>query len=500
MSLNTFPAVRSRVFLETFGYLSLHSHQYFQDNLAGDLANKVRNIGESIENIFEPIRSIIYIVFMVLIAVIIAYTINFYFSLALIIWSIFFISISFILSKDVANYSKDFAQIRSILSGRYVDSLMNVFNINIFARQSFEKKYLEQTSYEVEKKDIALRWKLLKLWAIQGALCALILGMMILILVFLHSTNIVSAGDFVFIISITIAIIHQIFGVAELISRILEQVGICSQAISVVYAPHEIVNSENAVPLNIKKSEIIFKDVNFGYKENNVFFKNFNLVIPANQKVGLVGYSGSGKTTFVNLLIRLYDVQKGKIKIDQQNIQNVTTSSLRENISFIPQNPILFHRSFMENIRYGKLDATDQEVIEAAKKAHAHEFILNTYKGYESLLGENGVKISGGQRQRIAIARAILKNAPILILDEATSSLDSITEAFIQESLEVLMRNKTVIIIAHRLSTLLATDRILVFDQGKIVEDGTHNKLLAQCNLYSTLWNSQVGGFLSDKV
>jgi len=499
LSLKTFPAVRSRVFSETFSYLSSQSHQYFQDNLAGDLANKIKDIGESIENIFEPMLSIIYIVFTVLLTIIITYTISFYFSLALIIWAILFISVSLILSKDITDYSKNFAQIRSILSGRYVDSLMNIFNINIFARQPFEKSYLEKISYEVMEKDIALRWRLLKLWAIQGGLCAIILGVMIFILILLRSNNIVSAGDFVFIISITITIIQRIFGIAELISRILEQIGICNQAISVVYVPHTIVDIKDAIFLKIKKAEIIFQDVGFGYKKDNLFFKNLNIIIPVNQKIGLVGYSGSGKTTFVNLLIRLYDVQEGKILIEKQNINSVTMSSLRENIAFIPQNPVLFHRSFMDNIRYGKLNATDEEVIEAAKKAHAHEFIIDTYEGYGSLLGENGVKISGGQRQRIAIARAILKNAPILILDEATSSLDSVTEILIQESLKKLMHNKTVITIAHRLSTLLTMDRILVFDKGKIVEDGNHEELLNLHKFYSTLWNAQVGGFLGSQ-
>ena len=499
LSLKTFPAVRSRVFSETFSYLSLHSHQYFQDNLAGDLANKIQDIGESIENIFEPMLHIFYIIFTVLIAIIIAYTINFYFALALIIWVMFFIAVSLVLSKNIINYSKDFAEIKSVLSGRYVDSLMNIFNVNIFARQAFEKNYLEKTSYEVMEKDIALRWKLLKLWAIQGLLCAFILGLMIFILIFLHSENIVTTGDFVFIISITITIIQQIFGIAELISRILEQIGICNQAISVVYAPHAIIDIDDAVSLKIKNAKISFKKVSFGYKKDKMFFKNLDIVIPDNQKVGLVGYSGGGKTTFVNLLIRLYDLQNGEIQIDEQNIKNVTISSIRENIAFIPQNPILFHRSFIDNIRYGKLDATDEEVIEAAKKAHAHEFILENYDGYQSLLGENGIKISGGQRQRIAIARAILKNAPILILDEATSSLDSVTEVLIQESLKELMHNKTVVTIAHRLSTLLTMDRILVFDQGKIVEDGAHNDLLSRRKLYYTLWNAQIRGFLGDQ-
>ncbi len=498
LSIKIFPEVRLRVLSETFSHVSAHSHQYFQDNLAGDLVNKIKNIGESIEDIFMPMITIANIFFTVLIAICIAYTINIYFSLALIMWVVFFVIISIVLSKDIIHYSKDLAQVKSILSGKYVDSLMNIFNVSIFARQAFERSYLEKTSYEVMTKDIALRWKLLKLWTIQGILCALILAVMIFILIFLRSKGIVTTGDFVFIISITIMIINYIFGIAELISRMLEKIGICNQAISVVYVPHTIVDAVSAIPLRIKKAEIVFKNVNFGYKQDNIFLQNFNIAIPATQKVGLVGYSGSGKTTFVNLLIRLFDIQEGEIKIDQQNIKHVTQSSLREHIAFIPQNPILFHRSFMENIRYGKLDATDIEVIEAAKKAHAHEFILASHQGYDSLIGENGIKISGGQRQRLAIARAILKNAPILILDEATSSLDSVTEIFIQESLKELMQNKTVIIIAHRLSTLLTTDRILVFDQGKIVEDGTHNTLLTQHRLYFALWSAQVGGFLGD--
>ena len=222
------------------------------------------------------------------------------------------------------------------------------------------------------------------------------------------------------------------------------------------------------------------------------------MIIPGGQKVGLVGFSGSGKTTFVNLIVRLFDLSSGVIKIDNQNIKEVTQSSLRENIGFIPQDPILFHRSLMENIRYGNVNASDDEVIQAAIKAHAHEFITLTKDGYHSLVGERGVKLSGGQRQRISIARAILKNAPILILDEATSALDSVTEAYIQDSLAILMQGKTVIIIAHRLSTLLEMDRILVFDQGKIVEDGTHLELLAKNGLYKILWGAQVGGFLLD--
>ena len=500
LALKTFPEARLLASSEAYSYLVAHSNQYFQDNMAGDLANKIQNISEGIENIFMPTISVFYILFTVLVSIVIAYTINIYFSIALIIWVILFITISLNLSNNVIKQSKEFSQLKSVLNGKYVDSLANMFNIKIFARQNYEKLYLEKTSYEVMKKDIDFRWKLLKLWAAQGVLCSLILGVVIAILVFLRLNAIVTTGDFVFIVSITITIVHQVFGIAVLVSKILERIGIIDQAISVVYIPHTIVNAKKAKCLEIKKADVVFKNLEFSYTKEKALFKNINIHIPAYKIIGLVGHSGSGKTTFINLLLRLFDVQKGEILIDKQNIAKVTQKSLHENISFIPQNPILFHRTFMENIRYGRLEATDAEVIEAAKKAHAHEFILGTYKGYESLVGENGIKISGGERQRIAIARAILKNAPILILDEATSSLDSITEALIQKSLQTLMKNKTVLIIAHRLSTLVMSDRILVLDQGKIVEDGSHKDLIIQNNLYTKLWNSQIGGFLVDSI
>ncbi len=498
LRLKTFPEVRFKLSSEIFEYLIAHNHRYFQENMAGDLANKVQNISEGIEDIFIPILSTIYVFFTICIAVVAVYTINFYFSLILAIWVIFFIGISLILSKKIMSYSKDFAEMRSILSGKFVDSLLNVFSVNIFSRQNFERGYLEKTSYEVMRKDLDLRWQQLILWATQGVFCSLVLGIIVFVLIFLRSKAIVNTGDFVFIVSITITIIQQVFGVAELISRITEQIGICRQAFSVIYTPHNVVDCKDAKNLLVDKGKIIFKNVKFGYIKDKILFNNLNLKISSKQKIGLVGYSGSGKTTFVNLLLRLFDIEQGEILIDQQSIRNVRQGSLRDNISFIPQNPTLFHRSFKENIGYGKIDATDGEVMEAAKKAHIHEDILTTANGYDSLLGENGIKISAGQRQRVAIARAILKNAPILILDEATSSLDSITEELIQESLESLMRNKTVITIAHRLSTLLVMDRILVFDKGKIIEDGTHKELLNKKGLYYRLWSSQVSGFLRD--
>jgi ATP-binding cassette subfamily B protein len=253
----------------------------------------------------------------------------------------------------------------------------------------------------------------------------------------------------------------------------------------------------DSTPLIVTKGAIEFRDVNFTHTKKGVLFENLTITIPGGQKVGLVGFSGSGKTTFINLIIRLYDVIKGGIFIDNQDIATVTQQSLRENMSVIPQNPQLFHRTIIENIRYGNPKATDEQVVQAAQAAFAHEFIKKAEGGYYSFAGERGLRLSGGQVQRITIARAILKNAPILILDEATSALDSVTEHEIQESFDSLMKEKTVLVIAHRISTLLHMDRILVFDKGKIVGDGSHEELLKdQGSLYAKLWNSQVNGFL----
>ncbi len=292
---------------------------------------------------------------------------------------------------------------------------------------------------------------------------------------------------------------HIMWWTMSVVDEFNRAVGKCKQSLSYLITPFEIKDKEDATILNCNKGEIVFDKVKFDYKGTNPLFEDKSIIVHPSQKVGLVGYSGSGKSTFVNLILRLYEVNDGRILIDNQDIKNVTQDSLRQNIAMIPQDPTLFHRSIMENIAYGKINATKLEVIEAAKKAHADDFINKLPDGYASLVGERGVKLSGGQRQRISIARAILKDAPILILDEATSQLDSITENYIQDSLFKLMENKTTIVIAHRLSTLLHMDRILVFDQGKIVQDGSHQELLVQEGLYRNMWNAQVGGFLPER-
>jgi ATP-binding cassette subfamily B protein len=281
--------------------------------------------------------------------------------------------------------------------------------------------------------------------------------------------------------------------------KIYERLAEAEEMTRILNMPHQIIDTNKARTLKVNKGEITFEDVSFKYEEGEDVIKNFNLTVKPGQKVALVGLSGSGKSTLTKLLLRLYDVVGGKILVDGRNIAKVTQESLRNNISLVPQDPILFHRSLMENIRYGRFGATDEEVIQAAKLAYCDEFISKLKEGYQSTVGDRGIKLSGGERQRIAIARAILKNSPILILDEATSSLDSESEKYIQKSLDNLMKNKTVLIIAHRLSTIKRADRIVVISNKKIVEDGNHNKLIKiEDGIYKRLWNIQVGGFIKE--
>lgn len=281
------------------------------------------------------------------------------------------------------------------------------------------------------------------------------------------------------------------------ILRLSKIIGICNHAINSINIPHEIIDIPDALSLFVKNGEIKFKNVVFQYENNKPIFKNLNVTINAREKVGLVGYSGSGKSTFLKLILRLIEPQSGIISIDSQDIQKVTQETLREQIGIIPQHPELFHRTIMENIRFSKTNATDQEVIFSAIQAGCHQFICELPQKYTSFVGERGVKLSGGQKQRIAIARVFLKKAPILLFDEATSSLDSVTESSVQTNLDELMENKTTIVIAHRLSTLKNMDRILVFKDGRIIEDGTWSSLLKNSGgHFYKLWHMQTQGVL----
>jgi ABC-type multidrug transport system fused ATPase/permease subunit len=308
--------------------------------------------------------------------------------------------------------------------------------------------------------------------------------------------GVLTVGDFALFQGYLTVLFWRSGDIGRIVRRLYEAVAESKEMVEILKTPHEIRDKRGAKDLQVEHGRVDFQDVVFGYTNRRRILDEFNLTIRPHEKVAIVGSSGAGKSTVIKLLFRFHDIQKGRILVDGQNIAKVTHKSLRDQLSLVAQESILFHRTLMENIRYGRRDATDDEVIQAAKEARAHEFITDLPDGYNTLVGERGVKLSGGERQRVAIARAILKDAPILVLDEATSSLDSESEHLIQEALVELMENKTAIVIAHRLSTILKMDRVIVVDQGQVVESGSHQELLAKGGMYRKLWEIQAGGFL----
>lgn len=478
--------------------MMLHSHQLYQEHFTGSITARIKEVMSGIPDLIKLIGDGFFSYLIILpTSIYIIAQIHPFLSWTLAIWLVIFISLSYLLAKGVKKYAANSAKARSKVMGAFVDILGNMMSVRLFAAKHFEKSYLAKFLDEYYIADIQRDWYILKMFALLGTSFVIYISVSCFWLIDAFSKGQVIVGDFALVLSLSITLIDRLWNFSRDISKLSDLLGTLTQSLKLMLSPIQILDQDNAPDLDIKEGTIAFENVQFGYEENKPLFQNKTVKIKSGEKVGLVGYSGSGKTTFVHLILRLFDVNEGRILIDGQDIQDVAQESLRRSIGFIPQDPSLFHRSLLENIRYGS-HATEDEVIEAAKKAFAHEFILALPKGYASLVGERGIKLSGGQRQRIAIARAFLKNAPILILDEATSQLDSVTENVIQYSLQALMHGKTTIVIAHRLSTLLQMDRILVFDKGKIAQDGTHEQLLKQPGQYQILWNAQVGGFLPE--
>ncbi len=495
--LKSVPKLKSDIISQTSDYVHGNSFKFFQDNLSGAISNRIIDLANNTDSLIMTVRELLLRLFILISAIIIAAFVSPLFSSIFLIWTLSVIGMATYFNKKIEPLSNIFAETRSHAIGNVVDSFANAINVILFSGKKFEKKYLKISLDKMVIKDVTLQEKLMKYATIMSGMTILIEIFTIFPLIYLASKGVLTVGDFALIFMLSHNIIEQVWTITEVYFRASEQLGVFNQAIQFLSQKPDIVDASNAKSLKIENGTIVFSRVNFYYTESQRLFEDKTLVIKGGEKVGLVGYSGSGKSTFVNLITRMFDVQKGDIFIDDQSIRTVTLESLRKNIGFIPQDPTLFHRSIMDNIRYGNFDATDEEAIEAAKLAHVHEFVTQLSNSYQTFVGERGIKLSGGQRQRIAIARAILKNAPILILDEATSALDSVTESLIQESLQIAMKNRTVIVIAHRLSTIKALDRILVFDQGHIVEEGTHQYLLEKGVIYPQLWNLQQG-FLSD--
>ena len=498
LSAKVFPAFRADVRMALVQYATKHSYQYYSDNFAGSIASKISRLPEALEKIVS-------IIFTLILPVILAFVINIFllyqakplFSFVMGGWFTVHCSITYFFTRKCAVYSADHSASVTTLNGKIVDILTNMVNVRLFAHRRFERHYLAGfQGIEAKKAQHLMRYNAwMKLWlglASQSFAFSMIGGG-----IYAWQQDLITVGELTLVLS-SMNLMGLAWFMGMHLIEVYEGVGTCQEALSIVRRPLEIVDTVDAKPVVITRGEIRFEEVSFHFSESRKLFRNKTITIHSGEKVGLVGFSGSGKTTFVNLILRYFELESGRILIDDQDIKTVTQDSLRSQIALIPQDTSLFHRSLLDNIRYGRLDATDEAVIEASKKAHCHEFIQQLETQYQTLVGERGIKLSGGQRQRIAIARAILKNAPILILDEATSALDSVTEKYIQESLKALMDNRTTIVIAHRLSTLANMSRILVFDNGAIVEDGKHEDLLKKQGHYAHLWQMQTSGFLPE--
>jgi ATP-binding cassette subfamily B protein len=493
------PRQRQNVTRQIFHFLQLHSHHYFSSNFAGALAHR---ISETSMGVTQTLWSILTEFWPIAIVISVSVALLFHAHLQLglfaFAWSAVFIGISYVLARRCQPHAFRAAQARSDTTGAVVDSVTNLTSARLFARLGFERQNLEHSlTREMKAIRVSNNYNERVRWFQFSAAAALKVGMLYFALS-LWSRGEIAVGDFVMAVTLVLLVINETRNLSRRFLEFFEYVGNVSNGVHTIVRNHGLVDEAGAKPARFDKGAIEFRDIDFAYTPDRRIFDHLNVSIPAGQRVGLVGLSGSGKSSFVSLLLRLYDPQGGKILIDGHDIRQMTQDSLHAQLSLIPQDPSLFHRTLIENIRYGQLEASDAEVIEAARQAHAHEFIEQIDDGYNSMVGERGVKLSGGQRQRIAIARVILKNAPVLILDEATSALDSITEKAIQDTLDVVMKGKTVLVVAHRLSTISHLDRILVFDNGRIVEDGSHAQLLGRRGAYWKLWSKQAGGFLGD--
>lgn len=493
------PRLRQKTTQNLYAYLQYHSPRYFGEHFAGALAHRISETAMSVNHTvwsvlcdFWPIA----VTFSVSITLLLG--VNRGLGGFVAGWVLVYVCSSYWLATRCQPYAQSYAATRSQVNGKIVDAVTNILNAKLFARLAYERQYLDgflETEVQAARRTF---WYMERVrWFQFIAAAALKLGTVYFALT-LWETGAIGVGDFTMAIGLALLVINDARNLTRRFLEFFEYVGNVANGVDTIVRPHEIVDAPTAVPLRISCGRIEFRAVRFGYDPVQPVFEELDVVIESGQRVGLVGFSGSGKSTFVGLMLRNFEPQGGQILIDGVDIAGVTQDSLHEQVSLIPQDPSLFHRTLRDNIGYGKLQADQADIVAAAQMAHADEFIQTMAQGYDSLVGERGVKLSGGQRQRIAIARVMLKDAPILILDEATSSLDSVTEKTIQDNLDRVMGRKTVIAIAHRLSTIAHLDRILVFDQGRIVEDGSHEVLLARKGFYHRLWSMQAGGFLPE--
>lgn len=480
-----------------YRYLQKHSYGFFASNFVGSLVTKVKRYERAFEQLSDQT---IHDLGQSAISILVILGVLFWqyrtFGVILSLWTVVYVVCAYYFALFKLPYDIRRAAGDTNTTAQLADSITNNVNVKTFTNYSEENRRFS----EVIEEQFRLRKKSWDLGTIsdivQGILAIGIELILMYLAVHMWSDGKIGVGDVALVQVYLLRMFDKLWSTGRNIRQIYEALADANEMTEILLKPHTVQDKADATALRVPSGTIEFDNASFGYHPDTTVFDKFNLSIRAGERVALIGPSGGGKSTIVKLLLRFYDVDSGAIRIDGQNTSEVTQDSLRASIAFVPQDPILFHRSLMENIRYAKPDATDVEVIEAAKLAHAHEFISSFPLGYDTLVGERGMKLSGGERQRVAIARALLKNALILVLDEATSSLDSESEMYIQDALKKLMANRTTIVIAHRLSTIMQMDRIVVIDEGRIIEEGKHEELIkAQKGTYQRLWEIQAGGF-----
>jgi ATP-binding cassette, subfamily B, multidrug efflux pump len=494
--------VSNRIRWQNHWYVVRQSWAFFQNDFAGRIANRVMQTGPAIrETLVALITSVWYILVYGTSALILLSSADPVLALPVVLWFFGYLVMLRVLVPRMRDRSKAVSEGRSMLTGRIVDSYTNILTVKLFARAREEDAYVRDAiDQHTELFYRSLRLNTLFSFCLSTLNAMMVTGTGGLALV-LWTQGKVEVGTVAMALPLAWQIVNVAGWVALQVTSIFENIGVIQEGMITIARPIALIDRPDAPSLDVTRGEIVFEDVRFGYGRETGVIDGLTLTVKPGEKIGLIGRSGAGKSTVVNLLLRFFDLEGGRILIDGQDIAAVTQESLRAQISMVTQDTSLLHRSIGDNIRYGRPQATDAEVVAAAKLAHAHEFILELEdwkqrRGYPAQVGERGVKLSGGQRQRIAIARVILKNAPILVLDEATSALDSEVEAAIQSSLDTLMAGKTVIAIAHRLSTIARMDRLIVLDRGRIVEQGTHHELLQHGGHYAALWQRQSGGFI----
>jgi len=485
----------ARLKQRSYDYLMGHSYSFFNNNFTGSLTQRVNRLARSFESLSDKLVDNILPLFVKIVSVItVVFFLNKWIALVILIWITIFLLFNIMFSRWKLKYDILIAKIDSEATGYLSDTLTNQNTIHLFNGYEFESNGYKSVTDE-QARMTKISWNLNALMAAGQSF----LGFAIEFLLFYFTIKyweqgLVTIGVFVLLQVYVLSLIDQLWGFTRVIRHAYQAYADAKEMVEILFLPYEINDIPNAKELVIEKGEIEFRDLSFSFNKTRQVLNNIQIIIKPGEKVALVGPSGAGKTTLIKLLMGLYLPTSGKILIDKQNITKITQESLRKNIAMVPQDPILFHRTLNENITYGKRDAKKEEIKNAANLANCNDF-FDTYS--DSYVGERGIKLSGGERQRVAIARAILKNAPILVLDEATSSLDSHSELMIRDALSNLMKGKTTIVIAHRLSTIQMMDRIIVINDGRIIEQGSHNDLLIKKNsLYKKLWILQAGGFL----